>query len=138
RLKWPASQECRSGSLPGTGAWAARTIATMPARTAVGSASQHSTVPGRRAKCSAIEVPYAPAYFSCRPVRGFGRPASRNVEDRALGVHRDVRSGIRPAGCLDGSDYLLDEGIRAGSNRCSGEPDEAVDGEVNAHLGNPG
>ena len=30
-----------------------------------------------------------------------------------------------------------DAGIRARSNRCSGEPDEAVDGKVNAHLGNP-
>jgi hypothetical protein len=31
----------------------------------------------------------------------------------------------------------LDTGIRTESNSDLGEPDEVVDGEVNAHLGNP-
>ena len=34
--------------------------------------------------------------------------------------------------------YPLDTGIRPASNTCSGEPGMITDGEVNAHLGNPG
>jgi hypothetical protein len=61
-----------------------------------------------------------------------------HVEDRAVGVHRTVRSGIRPAGCPGFPDYPLDSGIRPASDTGSGEPDEVVVGEVSAHLGNPG
>ena len=32
---------------------------------------------------------------------------------------------------------ILDAGIRAGSNARSGESDEAVEGEINAHPGDP-
>src|SRR4051812_42121520 len=66
-------------------------------------------------------------------VRGGG-----NVEHWAPGGHRDVRSVNRPAGCPDFPDYLLDVGIRAGSNRCSGESDETMGGVVYAHPGNRG
>ena len=34
--------------------------------------------------------------------------------------------------------YPLDTGIRPASNTCSGEPGMIADGQVNAHLGNPG
>ena len=51
---------------------------------------------------------------------------------------RGVRSGIRPAGRPDLADFPLDTGIRPGSNRSSADAGEVPDGEVNAHLGNPG
>ena len=48
-------------------------------------------------------------------------------------VYRGVRSGSRPV-----SVYPLDRGIRPESNTSSGDPSEVADGEVKAHLGNPG
>jgi hypothetical protein len=53
------------------------------------------------------------------------------------GVHRGVQSGTRPPGRLDFFDYPFDLGIRAGSNRRSGDPGKVADGEANAHLGIP-
>ena len=54
------------------------------------------------------------------------------------GFHQGVRSGTRPAGRPSCSDYPLDAGIRPASNTCSEDPGEVAEGEVNAHLGNPG
>ena len=54
------------------------------------------------------------------------------------GVDQGVRSGTRPAGRPVFSDDPLDADIRPESNARSEGPDKVVDGEVNAHLGNPG
>ncbi len=48
------------------------------------------------------------------------------------------RTGIRYAGRPDLSNYLLAKGIRPESNMCPGDPGEVADGEIDAHLGNPG
>ena len=44
----------------------------------------------------------------------------------------------RPAGRPGFSAYPLDWGILPESNTVSGDPSEVADGEVKAHLGNPG
>src|SRR3954462_2541285 len=53
-------------------------------------------------------------------------------------VYRGGRSASRPAGRPGFSAYPLDRGIRPASNASSGDPSEVADGEVKAHLGNPG
>src|SRR3954470_13107791 len=53
-------------------------------------------------------------------------------------VDRGDRSASRPAGRPGFSAYPLDRGIRPASNAGSGDPSEVADGEVKAHLGNPG
>ncbi len=67
-----------------------------------------------------------------REVRGHvedrGRQGSIKAFDRAPG----------PPDVPPCSDYPLDAGIRPASNTCSGDPGEVAEGEVNAHLGNPG
>lgn len=53
-------------------------------------------------------------------------------------VDRGGRSASRPAGRPGFTAYPLDRGIRPASNTGSGDPSEVADGEVKAHLGNPG
>ena len=60
----------------------------------------------------------------------------RDVEDRSvLGVDR---VSCPPDAATTPTHAPPDMGIRPGSASCSGGPGEFADGEVNAHLGNPG
>jgi hypothetical protein len=54
------------------------------------------------------------------------------------GRHQGVRLGIGSARRPDFGDLLLDTGIRPESNTGSGDPSKVADGEVKAHLGDPG
>ena len=86
-----------------------------------------------------------------RPLRAGGS----DVEPRRTGmVRREVRGDVEDRAVRGRSrssmghrvrrtprilpTYPLDTGIRPESNTCSGGPGEVPDGEVNAHLGNPG
>ncbi len=78
---------------------------------------------------------------SCAEPRGAGmvrREGRGDAEDRAMGAQRSFRLGIRSAGRLDLSEYLMDASFRTVSNTNSGELSEVVDSDVNGHLRYPG
>ena len=67
------------------------------------------------------------------------REFSGDVADRAVRVRS--RSSMGASGPPDAPilpTYPLDTRILPESNTCSGGPNGVPDGEVNAHLGNPG
>jgi hypothetical protein len=66
-----------------------------------------------------------------REVRG-------RAEGQAEGGLRATRTVIRLVDLPDPTVYPLTRGMRRVCNAYSGEPSEVSDGEVNAHLGNPG
>ena len=59
---------------------------------------------------------------------------SSRVADDSSEFATNVNAGFGPISPIT----PLDTGIRTEFNRCSGNPGEVAEGEVNAHLGNPG
>ena len=89
-------------------------------------ASAYSNTDGRGSPGAGEDGDGAP-WGAGRRCRGSGRAGTSR---------RSIRHRVRPT--PRSGDLLLDTGIRPESNTGSGDPSKVADGEVKAHLGDPG